>query len=159
MKLEMQAAVMVLGVGLAVSTVSRAAKTSTGTAPPARAQIVRQIDDPGTGRRWLLERDPAHPGGPGRLVDISGRAIEPAMNAGAQAAVPSPFRPVIRAGDRLVLSQETAVVSARFEAVALEPAAIGKEFKVRLKYGGKVMVAVALAPGLAKVAEEIGAWR
>jgi flagella basal body P-ring formation protein FlgA len=58
-------------------------------------------------------------------------------------------RPVIRAGDRLVVEENTAVIEARLEAVALGPAALGSSFDVRLKLGGKVARAVALAPGRA----------
>ena len=31
----------------------------------SRGEIVREIDDPHTGDRWLLVRDASHPGGPG----------------------------------------------------------------------------------------------
>ena len=48
--------------------------------PSANAQaekqtdIVREIDDPHTGDRWMLVRDPLHPGGPGSLycADVNG---------------------------------------------------------------------------------------
>ena len=39
--------------------------------------MVREIDDPHTGDRWKLMRDPVHPEGPGRLVLVTGPGIEP----------------------------------------------------------------------------------
>src|SRR5512135_3727269 len=36
----------------------------------AQANAVRVIRDPHTAMRWLLERDPTRPGGPGRMVPI-----------------------------------------------------------------------------------------
>ena len=39
----------------------------------ALGEIVREIDDPHSGDRWLLVRDASHPGGPGLLLQI-GRA-------------------------------------------------------------------------------------
>jgi flagella basal body P-ring formation protein FlgA len=59
------------------------------------------------------------------------------------------MQPVIRAGERLIVEESTAVVDARLEAVALGPAAIGSPLNVKLAIGGKVVRAVALAPGRA----------
>ena len=67
---------------------------------------------------------------------------------------PEPLLPVIRAGDRLIVEEHTAVVEARLEAVALGPAASGSPFQVRLTIGGKVVRAVALGPGRAAFAAE-----
>ena len=36
--------------------------------------VIREIDDPHSGDRWLLLRDPNRPGGPGRLVLAPQRA-------------------------------------------------------------------------------------
>jgi hypothetical protein len=112
---------------------------------PAQGEIVREIDDPHTGGRWLLTRDPVHPAGPGRLVLVARfrpeyRPIQPGVE---------PPRPVIHAGDRLVVEENTAVIEARLEAVALGPAVVGSPLDVRLKIGGKVVRAVALGPGRA----------
>jgi flagella basal body P-ring formation protein FlgA len=59
---------------------------------------------------------------------------------------------VIRAGDRLIVEENTAVVEARLEAVALGAAAPGSTFNVRLRIGGRVLRAVALGPGRAALA-------
>jgi hypothetical protein len=57
--------------------------------------------------------------------------------------------PAIRAGDLVVVERSTAVVEARLESIALEPAAIGASFRARLTIGGKVVHAVALGEGRA----------
>jgi hypothetical protein len=118
----------------------------------AAGQIVREIDDPQTGHRWLLVRDTKHPGGPGLLL-LAG-AVGPDAEKPLPKEGPSP--PVIRSGDRVVVEQNTAVVEARLEAVALGAAAAGAPFKARLKIGGRVVRAVAAGPGRAVLQEETG---
>jgi hypothetical protein len=121
-----------------------------GQAAPAAA--VREILDPHTGARWLLERDASHPGGPGRLVlGAAGSASSPRSVAGPK---PAGLPPSIHLGDRLIVEEDTPVVSAWLEAVALGPALAGEGFMVRLRIGGKVMRAVALGPGRAVFALE-----
>lgn len=112
---------------------------------PAPGEIVREIDDPHTGARWLLVRDSTHPGGPGRLMLVRG------LREGVRSGEPGiePFLPVIHAGDRLIVEEHTAVVEARLEAVALGPAVVGSPLDARLKIGGNVVRIVALAPGRA----------
>jgi len=127
--------------------------------------VVRVIDDGATGDRWLLLRDAADPGGPGRMVRVertgaeagaedSNRRSEPRpMGTKKQtargAAAGAELRPVIRADDALVVEEHTAVVDAQLEATALGSAAIGSEFEARLKIGGRVVRAIALGPGRA----------
>jgi hypothetical protein len=118
----------------------------------AAVRIVREIDDQPTGNRWLLERDPARPAGPGRLVLAGGRsnraAGEPtAMKDNAPV-------PVIRPGDRIIVEQHTPILDARLEAVALNPAFTGSPLAVRLVIGGRVVRALALGPGRARLAPE-----
>ena len=125
--------------------------------PPGFAQaqagdeIVREIDDPHSGARWLLMRNSDHPGGPGLLVLAEG-----GRNTGRQDKArfePSGVDPrtVIRAGERLVVEENTPVVEARLEAVALGPAVLGSVLEARLKIGGRVVRAVALGPGRAEL--------
>lgn len=62
--------------------------------------------------------------------------------------------PAIHAGERLMVEEKSAVAEGRLEAVALEPAQIGSTLDVRLRTGGKVMRAVAVAPGRAVLASD-----
>jgi len=73
-----------------------------------------------------------------------------------QAAVSPPALPVpvLRAGERLMVEEHTPIVEAHLEAVALGSAAVGEEFDVRLRVGGKVLRAVALGPGRAELQAE-----
>jgi hypothetical protein len=116
-----------------------------------QGEIVREIDDPHTGDRWLLMRNDRFPGGPGRLVLVAAH-----RNAPGGAAVrlvgearEAQFLPVIHAGDHLIVEEHTARVDAVLEARALNPAAPGAAFDVRLTIGGHVVRAVALGPGRA----------
>jgi hypothetical protein len=61
---------------------------------------------------------------------------------------------VIHTADRLIVQEDTALVVARLEAVALGPALSGSSLKVRLLIGGSVVRAVALGPGRAVFAPE-----
>jgi hypothetical protein len=136
-------------------------------------EVVREIDDPHTGARWLLARDSIHPGGPGRMIlvfeprghefnsVVNGVGNKAPVEARSQTRIgtqsePGPLQPesappqpVIRAGDRLIVEENTAVVDSRLEAVALNQAAIGSPLNVRLGIGGRVVRAVAVAPGRA----------
>jgi hypothetical protein len=105
--------------------------------PPG--DIVREIDDPHNGDRWLLIRDSRHPGGPGllRLVTYAGassRQGNPELNTPA---------PIIHAGDSVIVEQSTLVMEARLEAIALGPAIAGSTLNLRLVLGGRVVRAVA----------------
>jgi hypothetical protein len=114
----------------------------------ASAEIFREIDDPRDGARWLLSRDLSHPGGPGVLAQTGGESPSQAqrLKTGVRPAEKIPV-PVIRAGDRLILEEHSAVVEGRLEAIALAPAAVGSVVSVRLIIGGKVVRARALASG------------
>jgi hypothetical protein len=131
---------------------------------PVAGDVVREIDDPHTGDRWLLMRDPTHLEGPGRLVRIAGvlRPVRRNTPADAQPVVAlaterTELMPVIHTGDRLILEENTAVVEARLEAIALGPAISGSPLNVRLTIGGSVVRAVALGPGRAAFAPETAA--
>ncbi len=128
---------------------------------PAITQVVREIDDPHSGARWLLLRNREHPAGPGRLVLLGERENAAGRRdlgvRGDLAAEVAPLPPVIRSGDRLIVEEKTAVVEARLEAVALGPAAPGSAFRVRLSIGGRVARAVALGPGRAAFLPELEA--
>jgi hypothetical protein len=118
------------------------------------SEVLRQIDDPGARGVWLLTRDPVHPAGPGRMIWVPDRVrLREAM---AQPGTAQPevnsIKPVILAGDRVVVVEETPVVDARLTATALNPAPVGMAFHARLEIGGQVVRAVAVGPGIARLA-------
>ena len=118
-----------------------------------QVKAVREILDPHTGDRWMLVRDPVHPGGPGRLVlatdltAIRRNAVAARMPALGSS---SPFeQPAIRAGDRVIVEEHTAIVDAQLEGTALSPATGGASLAVRLTIGGRVVQVQAVGPGRA----------
>lgn len=186
-------AVRLAGAALAFAALSAASAQGSYTFLAARGQapeelqgrLLRVIDDPNLGLRWLLVRDPAQPAGPARLVLAStlastyapageadgkadGKADDKAdgnADAGASplpaafAAQAARLRPVIRAGDRLLLEQDSDLARVRLEAVAMQPAAAGAALRARLAIGGKVVRAVALGPGRAAFAPGREGWQ
>ena len=118
------------------------------------AQPFREIDDPHSGARWLVVRDPANPGGPGRIeLAQPGRGSgAEEKRTGAQSSGQAKPVPMIRPGERLVVEEHSATTEAYLEGVALETAVSGATLKVRLMIGGKVVNAVAVAPGRAALA-------
>jgi hypothetical protein len=66
----------------------------------------------------------------------------------------SRLQPVLRAGDSLIVEEHTAILDAQWEAVALNPAAAGSVLQVRLKIGGKIVIAIATGPGRAELRAE-----
>ena len=123
----------------------------------ARENVVREISDPSTGRRWLLKSDPDHPVGPGRLLLVEG-PISPSENRSI-AARANPMQrealaqlPVIHAGDRVVVEEHTTLLDSRFGARALGPALLGGEFRARLDIGGAIVRVVAGEAGRASFA-------
>lgn len=134
------------GCGIAIQTASLQA-----VAMGVGASAERVIEDPHLGRRWVLSRDPKHPGGPGTLAEQ--RAGERVKSETAQKA---PL--VIRAGDRVLVEENTRVARGLFEAVALSTARQGERFRLRLVVGGRVVRGIAIAPGRAMLAgaDEVG---
>ena len=121
----------------------------------ATSEVIREIDDEATGDRWLLERDRTNPAAPGRMVRIESRGSD--LSGGGNGALdraPAQLRPVIHAGDEVIVEEHTAAVDARLEARALASAPIGAEFTARLKIGGVVVRVVALAAGRARLASK-----
>ncbi|HUX45256.1 MAG TPA: hypothetical protein VMV57_10940 [Terracidiphilus sp.] len=128
---------------------------------PLRA--VREINDPACGTRWFLVPDAAHPGGPGKLVlrriVLSSTKVREAKGLSgafpadtANGPIVPPPAVIIRGGDRLIVEQSSAVLEARFSAVALEPAVRGQLLQARLDVDGKAVWVQALSPGHASLA-------
>jgi hypothetical protein len=61
---------------------------------------------------------------------------------------------IIRTGDRVRVEEHTPVVDADLESVALGPAIAGASLNVRLRIGGRVVRAVAVAPGRAQIGDD-----
>ena len=134
-----------------------AVEAGTPVGPAPVGEVLRQIDDPAANGIWLLVRDPEHQAGPGRLIWVP-RGASPALHSTDTVAAPAPkqvLKPVIFTGDQLVVEEETSVVDARLAATALNPAPVGAPLHVRLEVGGKVVRAIAVAPGLARLAPEL----
>jgi hypothetical protein len=120
--------------------------------PMQSGTVIREIEDLYLGDRWLLVRNPEHPGGPGRLVLAQEKV--PSARPGAPAADHLLASPIIHAGDRITLEEHTSQVDAVLEAVALGPAIPGGIFRVRLQVGGQVVRAIATRAGHALLAPE-----
>lgn len=131
-------------------------RASLNLSRPRPSELLREIDDPNLGRRWLLYRDSGHPGGPGRLVLAGSMAPDRShISASGSEGIASTSRPVIRGGDPVVLEESTPIVDARLQAIALGPALEGSRLKVRLAIGGKVVAAIAIAPGRVELAPQL----
>jgi hypothetical protein len=118
--------------------------------------VSREIEDAGTGVRWLLLRNESHPGGPGRLVPAGedrnahsaiGRGKDSVRQRNAAANIGQ--RPIICAGDRLIIRDDSDRVLVQLEGVALAPASVGSLLPVRLHIGGAIVRAVAVRSGQA----------
>lgn len=109
----------------------------------ARQVAAGEIVDPATGVRWVLVRDTAHPEAPGRWVLARGQEV------GAAFSHPRPA--VIRAGDRIVLVEHSAIADARLAAFALTSAAKGETLRARIAIGGGIVLARAAGKGVAEL--------
>lgn len=142
---------------LAVACLQLAAPAEVAHAQTAQnrgSAIAKEIFDPGTSVHWFLVRNPDHPGGPGKLVMADSRdPVLAPWNGGSLSAVAS--RPiVIRANDSVLLEEHTPSVDLCLEALALGPAIAGQTFLVRLKTGGHIARAIAVAHGHAAFAPQ-----
>jgi hypothetical protein len=125
------------------------------------SRLLREIEDPNSGMRWLLMRDKSNPGGPGRL-----ELVPPERDPGTlERRVQAPSFPrtravwIIRAGDRLVVEEHSATTDAYLDGIALGPAGTGSALNVRLSIGGRVVRAVAMGPGRAAIEAAAGGRR
>jgi hypothetical protein len=138
-----------------VSTQTVIDESSAPLVPRPAGTVLRQIDDPAAHGSWLLVRDPIHLAGPGKWIwePRAHSAQDSDQDAAAYTRVA--IKPVILAGDRLVVEEETPVVDARMAATALSPAQAGAALRVRLDIGGKTMRAIAIGPGRARLAPDL----
>lgn len=127
-------------------------------------RATRVILDAGTHQRWLLERNVSRPAFPARLIPVSGElsCARFGFEESGHRSTSNPKRPllpVIRAGDSLILVEHTRVSDARFEGIALSTGAAGEAIQVRLKIGGRTLIAIPTAPGRAMLLTEDGEVR
>ena len=108
-------------------------------------RVLREINDPHSGERWLLLPNAADPAGPAQWIRSDEIGWSPTGRNKIKESV------VIHRGDRVVVEERGETVAAWLEATALEPAAVGCWLSVRLKIGGRVLRAVAIAEGRAEV--------
>jgi hypothetical protein len=134
-------------------------QSGTGSADPSVAprenNVYASVQDDATGMRWVLLRGEEDSGGPGRWVRTDNGAESLAGKAPRRERHVA--RPVIHAGDRLIVEEHTAVAELRLQAVALEPAAAGARLRIRLTAGGRSVAAIALAAGRVQLVEIVSA--
>lgn len=131
-----------LGAALAVAQQTR----NPGPAAPA----VRVVTDRSTGLVWELRRDAAHPGGPGRMTMSTANGT--ASNSRPETGW---VRPVIRAGDRVMVVELAEAASAHLEGVAVSPAGAGAPLLIRFGFAARPVRAVAIGPGRARLAPAV----
>jgi len=108
--------------------------------------VIRRIVDPFTGTKWVLTRDLLGRGGPGRLS----KETRTPVATSSRAALPV----VIRTGDRLAVEDRFPNGRGEFDAIALDRATEGSQFRVRLNVNGKIIRVMAVGPGRATIARE-----
>jgi len=141
----------------------------------------RDLIDPCLGSHWQLRVNPEHPGWPATLVLVSANAGSGSGSAGRSEVERhtldriSPFAGeglkhfenltlplAIRAGESLIVEQDSPVLHAEFQAIALASARVGQGTRVRLSGGamaplsinGKVISVIATEAGHARWAFE-----
>jgi len=119
----------------------------------APVYVQREIKDPHSGTRWLIIRNAQHPAGPA-LITAERENTKPGPSSITGNRAPSA---VIHGGDHVVVEEHTPVAESYLDGVALGAAIAGTAFDVRLKIGGKVVRAVAMAPGRAALMPSRGA--
>jgi hypothetical protein len=141
--------------GATVQESSGVATRHGDTSPVAGGETLREIDDPATGKFWLVLRDPKHPAGPGRLVLADKGYLLDKKKDRVSARVSVHEQAVIHTGDLLTIEEHTAFADTRLQAIALGPATKNAFLRARLMIGGKVVRAEAVSPGHAVFAPEI----
>jgi hypothetical protein len=127
-------------------------------------RAMRLIEDPGTHRRWLVERNVDHPAWPALLTAIEGdhsccvcpgaQRETPKKRSGLQVSLPT-----IHAGDALVVVEDARAWHSEFEAVALSHGSPGDSIMVRLRIGGSVTLATVVSRGRVVAANKLEVYR
>jgi len=119
-------------------------------------QTMRIIDDPGTGTKWVVERDVRHPSGPEEMVLVSdgGRSVASRDEHQGNQNSQKLRRPIIHSGDLVIAIEKGNVLDASFEGVAVSSAGSGEPVIVRLKIGGHTFEGIAIEPGRVRLLPE-----
>ena len=125
---------------------------------------LRIIEDPGTRRRWLVERNLLHPTAPGRTILVPdsyscAAASAERFSLQSKSHLERSSQPIIHSGDSVIVIERTPLLDARLEAIALSTVSPGEQFSVRLKIGGRAFRAIATAPGHATLIPEVSEER
>ncbi len=144
---------LVLSVGVIAAV---ACTSSLEATAQEKTSLVREIDDSSVGLRWLLLRNTDVPGAPGRLMPVRAARTRSRAEQFAPNASVARRALVIRAGDPLIVEEDSSVVRLRLEAVAMTPAAAGELFKARLRTGVAGVSVIAVGPGCARMAPSFG---
>ena len=126
-----------------------------GTAMPPTAQLFRSVDDPALATRWLLMRDPRHPGAPGRMVEAPARIVSPGgLNSAAdhgdarkQTGLQRKAKPVVRVGDEILVVSENPDSQLTLHARALSAGCAGDKISARIDVFHREVHARVLAAG------------
>lgn len=115
------------------------------------------VRDWGLHREWRMERDPAHPERPARLVEIPWDSAAADLNhpePRRAAAVPQP--PAVRAGMHVTVIRHGATAEICLRGTALGTARTGERVAVRAGLGNAVVHGVVRGPGLVELASGDG---
>jgi hypothetical protein len=162
--------------GIWLGRTAHAAGVSGEAEGKLRGEVRKEITDPCLGQRWQLVVDASHPGWPARMTLLNPNGQRPGnhVRAGSsrsgrtsldQADLVSGVESmIIRVGDRVTVDQDSDILRARFEAVALDSAGRGERLRVRLivaanRLQGQNSELTAPGPVIAVVATGIGLAR
>lgn len=117
-------------------------------------RALQVIEDPGTHRRWVVERNREHPERPALLVGIADADPFCPASTDRMGGTYSPgglqqFTPIVNRGDALVVVDDGRTWHAEIKAVALSNGRHGEDISVRLQVVNRVVRVRISAPGLA----------
>ena len=119
---------------------------------------VRVVEDHSSHRQWLVERNLERPGWPGRVVPLRqqllcGDEASLRRNSTGKRMAGGASDMVIRAGEALIIVEDTKAAHAELTAIAVSNGRRGDEISARLRSSGKLVKAIAAGPGRAALAD------
>lgn len=136
-----------------------AADGDRGAPAAAAGQLFRSVDDPALNTRWLLLRNPEHPGAPGRMVEAhsgsTSSAPLPGTGHGAAKWQPASSqgkaKEAVLAGEEILLVSESPGSQLALYGRALSAGRAGDAIEVRLDVFQTKVHARLVAPGRAEM--------